>query len=65
MKPAFRRPNILDLKNELEILDTSTNTCIHTSSHTVLLNDKQFHVTLGMITQPHPDMSDSIELVEF
>ena len=26
MKPAFRRPDILDLKHELETLDTSTNT---------------------------------------
>ena len=65
MKPAFQRPNILDLKHELETLDTSTNTYIHIISHIVPIKDKQFHVTLGMITQPHPNMSDSIELVEF
>ena len=35
MKPAFRRPDILDLKHELETLDTSTNTYIHTTSHEV------------------------------
>ena len=65
MKPAFRRPNILDLKHELETLDTSTNTYIHTTSHTVPLNNKQFHPTLGLVTQPHPEMTDSIELLEF
>ena len=64
MKPAFCRPDLLDLKHELETLDTSTNKYIHTTSHTVPLNDKQYHRTLGMITQPHPDMRNSIELVE-
>ena len=53
------------MKHELQTLDTLTNTYIHTTSHTVPLNDKQFHVTLDMITQPHPDMNNSIELVEF
>ena len=65
MKPAFRRPDILDLKHELEMLDTSTNTYIHTTSHEVPLNDKQFNPTLGMIAQTHPDMNHAIELVEF
>ena len=60
MKPAFRRPDILDLKHELGTLDTSTNTYIHTTSHTVPLNNKQFHPTLGIVTQPHPDMIDPI-----
>ena len=65
MKNAFCRPNILDLKHELETLDISTNTHIHTTSHTVPLNNKQLHKRLGLITQPHPDTNDSIELVEF
>ena len=65
MKPAFRRPDILDLKHELETLDTSTNTYIHTTSHEVPLNNTQFHPTLGMITQVHPNMSNAIELIEF
>ena len=53
------------MKHELETLDISTNTYIHTISHTVPLNEKQLHKRLGLITQPHPDMKDSIELVEF
>ena len=53
-KPAFHHSDILDLKQELEALDTSTNTYIHTISHTVPLNGKQFHPTLGIVTQPHP-----------
>ena len=65
MKNAFRQPDILDLKHELETLDISTNTYIHTTSHTVPLNDKQLHKRLGLVTQPHPDMNNSIELVEF
>ena len=65
MKPAFCRPDILDLKHELETFDTSTNTYIHTTSHTVPLNDKQFHPTLGIVTHPYPDMINSIELLEF
>ena len=65
MKNAFRQPDILDLKHELETLDISTNTYIHTISHTVTLNDKQLHKRLGLVTQPHPDMNNSIELVEF
>ena len=40
MKNAFRRPDILDLKHELATLDISTNTHIHTTSHTVPINDK-------------------------
>ena len=60
MKPSFRRLDILDLKHKLETLDTSTNTYIHTTSHEVPLNDKQFHPTLGMITQTHPDINNAI-----
>ena len=65
MKSTFCRPDVLDLKHELKTLDTSTNTYIHTTSHTVPHNDKQSQPTLGMITQLHHDMRDSIELVEF
>ena len=38
---------------------------IHTTSHTVPLNEKQLHKRLGLITQPHPDIKDSIELFVF
>ena len=65
MKQAFQRPDLLHLKHELETLDMSTNTYIHTTSHTVPLHDKNYHSLLGIITQPHPDMKNSIELVEF
>ena len=65
MKQSFWRPDLLDLKHELSTLDMSTNTYIHTTSHTVPLHDKAYHKLLGLITQPHPDMKNSIELVEF
>ena len=56
---------MLDLNHELETLEMSTNTYVHTTSHTVPLNDKHYHKLLGLITQPHPDMKNSIELIEF
>ena len=65
MKNAFRRPDILDLKHELATLDISTNTYICTTSYTVPINEKHFHTRLNLVTQPHPDMNDLIELVEF
>ena len=65
IKNVFRRSNILDLKHELETLDISTNTYIHTISNTVPLNNKQLHKRLGLVTQPHPDMNNPIELMEF
>ena len=65
MKQLYRRPNLLHLKHELETLDMSTNTYIHTTSHTVPIHNKRFHKLLGLIIPPHPDMKNSIELVEF
>ena len=65
MKPLFRQPDLLHLKHKLATLDTSTNTYIHTTSHMVPLNNKPYHKKLGLITQPHPDMKDSMELAEF
>ena len=65
MKPSFRRPDLLHLKHQLEILDISTNTYIHMTSNTVSLHDKHYHKLLGLITQPHPDIKNSIKLVEF
>ena len=64
-KQTFRRPDITDLKHELETLDVSTNKYIHTTTETVLLNNKRYHPTLGIISQPHPDMEDSIEHMDF
>ena len=43
----------------------STNTYINTILHTVLLNNKQYHRMLELVTQPHPNLKDSIELVEY
>ena len=65
MKAAFRRPDLLHLKHKLATLDILTNTYIHTTLHTVPLNNKQFHRRLSLETQPHPDMKDSIQLMEF
>lgn len=59
------RPDIVDLKYELETLDTSMNTYVHTTSHTVPLNNNQSHLTLGMIAQDRLDVRDSIKLMEF
>jgi hypothetical protein len=65
MKAAFRRPEIGDLKHELSTLDISTNKYVHTTSHTIPLNEKAYHPTLGMVTATHPDMKQAMELVEF
>jgi hypothetical protein len=56
MKAAFRRPEIGDLKHKLLTLDISTNKYVHTTSHTIPLNEKAYHPTLGMIVATHPDM---------
>jgi hypothetical protein len=65
MKAAFRRLEIGDLKQELSTLDISTNKYAHTTSHTIPLNEKAYHPTLGMIVATHPDMKHAVELVEF
>jgi hypothetical protein len=65
LEKAFRRPEIGDLKQELSTLDISTNRYVHTTSHTVPLNEKAYHPTLGMIVATHPDMKHAVELVEF
>jgi hypothetical protein len=66
LKAAFRRPEIGDLKQELLTLDISTNRWyVHTTSHTIPLNEKAYHPTLGMIVATHPDMKHAVELVEF
>jgi hypothetical protein len=65
LKKAFRRPDIGDLKHELLTLDISTNKYVHTTSHTVPLNEKACHPMLGMIVATHPDIKHAVELVEF
>jgi hypothetical protein len=42
-----------------------TNKYVHTTSHTVPLNEKAYHPTLGMIVATHPDIKHAVELVEF
>ena len=64
-KPTFRQPDVTDLKHKLDTLDVSTNKYIHTTTHTVPLNNKQYHPTLGVVSQAHPKMQDLIELTEF
>jgi hypothetical protein len=46
-------------------LDISTNKYVHTTSHTIPLNEKAYHPTLGMIVATHPDTKQAVELVEF
>jgi hypothetical protein len=65
MRAAFRRPEIGDLKHELLTLDISTNKYVHTTHHTIPLNEKAYHPTLGQIVSLHPDMKHAVELVEF
>jgi hypothetical protein len=65
LKKAFRRPDIGDLKHELSALDISTNKYVHTTSHTIPLNEKAYHPTLGMIVATHPDIKRAVELAEF
>jgi hypothetical protein len=43
----------------------STNKYVHTTSHTIPLNEKAYHPTLGFIVSSHPDMKHAVELVEF
>jgi hypothetical protein len=65
MKAVFRRPEIGDLKHELSTVDISTNKYVHTTSHTIPLNEKAYYPTLGLIVASHPDMKHAVELVEF
>jgi hypothetical protein len=65
MKAAIRQPEIRDLKHELSTLDISTNKYVHTTSHTIPLNEKAYHPTLGLIVPSHPNMKHAVELVEF
>jgi hypothetical protein len=65
LKAAFRRPEIRDLKHELSTLDISTNKYLHTTSHTIPLNEKSYYPTLGKVVSSQPDMKRAVELVEF
>jgi hypothetical protein len=65
MKAAFRQPEIENLKHELSTLDISTNKYVHTTSHTIPLNEKAYHPTLGLIVSSYPDIKHAVELVEF
>ena len=64
-KKKFKRPELEHLKYELENVDISTNTFIHTTSELIPIEDKIYHPTLGIITTPHPDIRQAEELVEF
>jgi hypothetical protein len=66
LKAAFRRPEIGDLKHELSTLEISTNKkYVHTTLHTIPINEKAYHPTLGLIVSSHPDMKNTVKLVEF
>ena len=64
-KEAFKQPDISHLKAELKNIDASTNTYIQTTSELVPLDDKTYHPTLGLQTTPHPDIKDTLKLVDF
>ena len=64
-KPIFQQPDITDLKRKFDTLDVPTNKYIHITTHIVTLNDKRYHPMLGIVSQAHPDIQDSIELTEF
>ena len=64
-KSKFTRPDVSQLKHELDAIDISTDLFLRTISETIPINKKIFHLTLGMVTAKHPDIKDTIELVEF
>ena len=64
-KKKFTRPELEHLKFELDNVDISTNTFIHTTSELIPIESKIYHPTLGIITTPHPDIRQAEELVEF
>ena len=61
----MQRPDISHLKHELENIDISTNIFVQTTSEIVPLDHKIYHPTLGLVTSPHPDIKNAIELVDF
>lgn len=64
-KAPYTRPDVSQLKHELETIDISTNTFINTISETISIQEKIKHPTLGMVTRDHPDIKDATELIEF
>ena len=64
-KSEFKRPDITHLRHELDTIDISTNTIFKTISHTIPIQEKILHPTLGIISQPHPDIKNRIELTSF
>ena len=61
-KSEFVRPNLTHLCHELDTIDISTNTIFKTISHTIPIQEKILHPTLGILSQPHPDIKNRIEL---
>ena len=57
----YKRPNLDELKWELENLDVSTNKYHFTIHETIPIRSK--HPTLGLIVKQHPDITDAVELV--
>ena len=53
------------MKHELDTIDISTNTFVHTITETIPIQEKILHLTLGMVSAKHPDIKSAIELVEF
>ena len=62
---AFKRQNLLHLKEKLKSIDISTNTFVKISLHLVPLDNKIYYSTLGIRTTLHPDIKDAIKLIIF
>ena len=64
-KAPYTRPDVLQLKHELETINILTNTFINTISKTIPIQEKIKHPTLGMVTRDHPDIKGAIKLIKF
>lgn len=64
-RQKFQGPELEHLKYKLENVDISTNTYIQITSQLIPIDEKVYHLTLGIITTPHPNIQDAEELIEF
>ena len=64
-KSEFTRPDVLQLKHKFNSINICTNNFIRTISETIPIQEKILHPILGMVTAKHPNIKDTIELVEF
>lgn len=60
-KALYKRPEIEDLKMDLDTIDVSTNKYFNTIYYTTKANG--MHPNLGLKVKQHPDIRDAFELV--